>query len=257
MKQWYEIRAAAKEKRAEIWVYEEIGENFWGEGVTAKQFVKDLAALDVDAIDLHVNSPGGNVWDGTAIHNALVRHPAAVTTYIDGLAASIATIVALAGERVIMAANGLFIIHKAFGLAIGNAEEMRDFAGELDDVDSTIASVYAAKTGMTEDEALELMSPELRMKADAALERGFVDEVAPQMAMAASVGERFDLWRASNTATLQHVWKSLGKTPEDITASSLTEPAVAPALTATAQDRDRVLIPGVGFKQFNQRKVPR
>ncbi len=243
MKQWYEIKAKADEKRAEIWIYEEIGENFWGEGLTAKQFVKDLAALDVDAIDLHINSPGGNVFDGQAIYTALRRHKASITTTIDGLAASIASVVALAGERVLMAANALFMIHDPWGMAMGTSADMRDFAEVLDKVADTIVGVYVAKSGMDEPEVRAAMAAETWMDAEEAEAFGFVDEVTGALKMAAT----FDLSRFRNAPTRRF--------PEDAPDGAAETPADAPAAEATAQDRDRVLIPGMFFKDFTKRKA--
>ena len=254
MKQWYEIKAQAEEKRAELWIYEEIGENFWGEGVTAKQFVKDLTALDVETIDLHINSPGGNVFDGLAIFNALRAHPATVNSYIDGLAASIATVVALAGEHVSMAANALFVIHKSFGIMMGDSDEAHDFGSLLEDIDATLTATYSAKTGMSQDAALAMLKPETRMTAPRARDLGFVDEITGSMAIAASVDERFDRWRAQTSTTLQHLWSTLD-IHTDTTDGPAEDPTAASAAEATAQDRDRVLVPGVCFKDFLKRKA--
>ena len=88
----YEIRAAAGAREADVFLYDQIGESFFSDGVGAKQFAKDLAALDVDHIHLRINSPGGSVFEGQAIYNAIQRHPARVTSHIDGLAASIASV---------------------------------------------------------------------------------------------------------------------------------------------------------------------
>ena len=184
MKTWYEIKN--KSDKAEIWIYEEIGEDFWtGGGVTAKGFQKELAAIKADKIDLHINSPGGLVFDGITIYNLLKQHPANVTTYIDGLAASIASVIALAGDSVIMAENALFMIHKASGLVMGNSDDMRDFAEKLDKVNTSIATTYISKTGKDEPEINDLMAAETWMTAAEALGFGFVDEVSGEADMAA------------------------------------------------------------------------
>ena len=231
MKPWYEIQNAdssTKERHAAIWVYEEIGENFWGEGLTAKQFVKDLSALDVDTIDLHVNSPGGNVFDGQAIFNALRQHPAVVNSYIDGLAASIASVVALAGDHVVMASNALFMFHDPFGMAMGDAAEMRQFADVLDKIGGSIAEVYVAKTGSEEADIRAAMSAETWLNADEAMAQGFVDEVASSVKVAA----HFDLSRFHNAPT--------AALAIDTTDDPTAEPPVAPATAATAPERGRV-----------------
>lgn len=181
---WYEIKAKA-DNRAEVYIYEQIGEDLFGEGVVAKQFVEELAALEVAQIDLHVNSPGGSVFDGQAIFNAIDRHPATVTTYIDGVAASIASVVALAGDRVVMAHNALFMVHDPFAFTMGTATDMRKMADVLDQVAQTIRGVYVAKTGADEKYIAAAMEAETWYTADEALETGFVDEVAEPLRLAA------------------------------------------------------------------------
>ena len=92
-RKWYEIKNAGAAS-AEVWIYEQIGADFFSEGVSAKDFVREIAALKVTQLDVHINSPGGSVFDGQAIYNALRSHPAKVTSYVDGLAASIASVIA-------------------------------------------------------------------------------------------------------------------------------------------------------------------
>jgi ATP-dependent Clp protease protease subunit len=184
MKTWFEIKS--KSDKAEVWIYEEIGEDFWGEGgITAKSFQKELAGIKASQIDLHINSPGGLVFDGITIYNLLKQHPANVTTYIDGVAASIASVIALAGDKVIMAENALFMIHKASGMVMGNSDDMRDFADKLDKVNGSIATTYTSKTKKDEKEINDLMAAETWMTASEALDHGFIDEVAGEMDMAA------------------------------------------------------------------------
>jgi len=181
---WYNI--INKADHAEVWIYEEIGEDYWtGGGVTAKNFQKELAAIKAPQIDLHINSPGGVVFEGIAIYNLLRQHPSNVTTYIDGLAASVASVVALAGNHIIMAENALFMIHKASGIVVGTSDDMRDFAGKLDKVNDSIATTYISKTGKEEPEINDMMAAETWMNADEALEAGFVDEISGKMDMAA------------------------------------------------------------------------
>ena len=177
MKKWYEIKN--KTDKAEVWIYEEIGENWWdGSGITAKGFQKELSAIKASQIDLHINSPGGLVFDGITIYNLLKQHPANVTTYIDGLAASIASVIALAGDKIVMADNALFMIHKASGAVYGNSDDMRDFADKLDKVNGSIATTYTSKTGKDETEINDLMKAETWMTAKDALDSGFIDEIS-------------------------------------------------------------------------------
>jgi len=186
MKKWFEIKNKAD--KSEVWIYEQIGEDFWdGSGITAKGFQKELSAIKSSQIDLHINSPGGLVFDGITIHNLLKQHPANVTTYIDGLAASIASVIALAGDRVVMAENALFMVHKASGMVYGNSDDMRDFAEKLDKVNGSIATTYMSKTGKENDEIDEMMKTETWLTAKDALEHGFIDEISGEADMSACV----------------------------------------------------------------------
>jgi ATP-dependent Clp endopeptidase proteolytic subunit ClpP len=181
---WYNI--VNKGEKAEIWIYEEIGEDFWtGGGITAKSFQKELADIKASQIDLHINCPGGLVFDGITIYNLIKQHPANVTTYIDGLAASIASVIALAGNKVVMAENALFMIHGAMGMTAGFAKDMRDFADKLDKVSGMISSAYVSKTGKDESEILSMMDVETWMTASEAKDYGFIDEISGEMDMAA------------------------------------------------------------------------
>jgi len=185
MKKWFEIKNKT-EKKAEIWIYEMIGEDFWtGDGITAKSFQKELAEIKATEIDLHINSPGGDVFDGNTIYNLLKQHSAKITTYIDGLAASIASVIALAGEKVYMAENALMMIHNPWGVTMGGASDMRKMADTLDKVRDSMTTIYMGKTGKDDGEINSLLEAETWMNADEALEMGFVDEISGKMDMAA------------------------------------------------------------------------
>lgn len=181
---WYTI--TNKADKAEVWIYEEIGEDFWtGGGVTAKNFQKELSAIKAPQIDLHINSPGGAVFDGVTIYNLLKQHPANVTTFIDGIAASIASVIALAGDKVIMAENALYMMHNPSGLVMGNSEDMRKMAEVLDKIRGTMTGVYTGKSGKSDDEINAMLDAETWMTADEALEAGLIDEIGIEMDLAA------------------------------------------------------------------------
>lgn len=139
---WYKIKnLVGGAGHSEIYLYDEIG--LWG--ITASDFVYELQALEALHIDLRINSPGGDVWDGIAIYNALCNHPASVTSYVDGIAASSASFIAQAGGKVVVARNGIMIIHDAEGVCIGNAAEMTEMAELLDRTSNNIADIYAQR----------------------------------------------------------------------------------------------------------------
>ncbi len=170
-KSWYEI--IAKSDEADIYIYEEIG--LWGIG--AKDFITELKEIKANKINLHVNSPGGSVFDGTAIYNALKNHKAEIITYIDGLAASMASVIALAGNTVNMAENALFMIHNPSGCACGDAEDMRKTAEILDKIKLTIIVPYENRY-KGEDKTIEtLMDEETWLTAAEAEELGFIDNI--------------------------------------------------------------------------------
>ncbi len=138
------IKVLAKgDKRAEITIYDTIGKGFFEEGITAETVLDDLNALgDVTDIDVRINSPGGNVWDGMAIYNLLTSHLAQVHVYIDGLAASIASVIAMAGDKITMGQGAAMMIHSPHALFAGNADEMRNMAETLDTVERGMLDIY-------------------------------------------------------------------------------------------------------------------
>lgn len=171
---WYRIEnAVSTTDAATIHVYDEIG--YWG--VTAQDFVAELQGVTAGRIELHVNSPGGDVFDGIAIMQALKSHSAHVTVTVDSLAASIASVIAMAGDRVVMAKNATMMIHDGHSLAIGNAADMRQTADLLDKVSDNIASVYAERAGGTVEEWRDRMRAETWYSADEAVAAGLADEV--------------------------------------------------------------------------------
>lgn len=190
-----QILAKEDSDEAEILIYDDIGASWFGDGVTAKQFIRDISSLEASMITVRINSGGGDVFEGLAIHNAIKRHKAAVVVEIDALAASIASIIALAGDEVRMADNAFFMIHDPSGLEWGTAEDMRAMAELLDKVGGSLANVYAEKTGKSVEEMQALMRAETWFDADEAKEIGFVDTVTKGKKMAA----RADLSSFQNT----------------------------------------------------------
>lgn len=173
---WYRITNATGEggTAAEVAIYDEIG---WF-GVTAASFLDELRAITATDINLRLSSPGGEIFDGFAIYNLLRTHDATVTTYVDSLAASIASVIALAGDKVIMQPHSQMMIHEGMGGAIGDATDMREMADLLDRQSDNIAAVYADKAGGTVAEWRDRMKAETWYFADEAVASGLADEVA-------------------------------------------------------------------------------
>lgn len=172
-----QIKASTKKDEAEILIYDEIGKSFFGDGVDAKQLVQDLAGLTAKKLRVRINSAGGSVFDGLAIYNALREHDAQVVTHVEGVAASIASVIALAGDEVKMADNALFMIHNPHGFQGGNAADMREFADLLDKVGGSLAGIYAEHSGQDIDEIHALMDAETWFTAEEAKAAGFVTAI--------------------------------------------------------------------------------
>lgn len=175
------------EKAAAIYIYADIGESWWGDGVTAKTIADELKALGaVDSIDVHINSYGGDVFDGLAIYRQLVEHKATITTHIDGIAASAASVIAMAGSTIKISEGGFLMIHDAWTIAVGNAKELRDTAERIDVTSGELAKLYAARSGKkSEQEVRDLMLAETWFTAQEAVDAGLADEVMQNLRAAA------------------------------------------------------------------------
>jgi ATP-dependent Clp endopeptidase proteolytic subunit ClpP len=177
-KNWYSMSVAKADEVAEITLYGQIGNDFFSEGVSADQFRTDLNALEnVKKINLHVNSPGGSVLEGIAIYNALNNHPAYITAYVDGWAASMASYIIMAADEIVMPGNTFLLIHEPWSCACGTAEVFRKEAGELDKVEKPMVAAYVKKSGMSEDDVKQIMKQDELMPAQDALDYGFIDKI--------------------------------------------------------------------------------
>lgn len=180
----------ARGKQGEIWLYDPIGDSFWGDAISAKSFQKEVAQMGkVDSIHVHINSPGGDVFDGFAIYNQLVNHPASITVDVDGLAASIASIIAMSGNTIRMAKNALMMIHNPHGVAVGDETEMDRVKALLKTVKVNLAQTYTDRTGTDRDTVDAWMSAETWFTATDAVQYGFADLVTEPTQVSAS----FDL----------------------------------------------------------------
>lgn len=179
-KPWYSIKALAPDT-AEVLIYGDIGDSWLSESVTAKQFVEELQALADKKLIVRINSYGGSVSDGVAIYNAIKRHPMQKDVSIDGVAVSIASLIAMAGDTVSIAENGLLMVHAPWGGVIGNSAEVRKYADVLDKFADAMVTSYAAQTGKPADEMRALLTDgeDHWYTAQEAADDGFVDEIAP------------------------------------------------------------------------------
>jgi HK97 family phage major capsid protein len=189
---WYSWKASAN--GIELFIYDEIG----AYGVTAKDFIADLQRIgQQEPFTLRIHSPGGDFFDAIAIAEAIKRHKGSVTSCIDGLCASAATVVALAGESVSMSESGMFMIHDVWCAVVGNADDMRSNAETLDKLNDALISTYQAKTGLPPERIAQMMSDETWLSAEEAQQLGFVDEITEPLKAAASIRD-FDLTKFRN-----------------------------------------------------------
>lgn len=184
---------ALDENTAELTLYGEISDiSWWGDEVTPKQFKEDLDALgDIDTLNVYINSPGGDVFAGQAIYSMLKRHKATINVYVDGLAASIASLIAMAGDKVIMPANAMMMVHNPWTFAFGNANDFRKLADDMDKIRDSMVVAYESRSALTTDEIIELLDAETWLSAEDCLEYGFCDEIEETKEIAACVDTKY------------------------------------------------------------------
>ena len=219
------IKAKGKQDAVDVFIFGDIGASWWDESaVEAAKFVKDLQTVDAETINVRINSYGGSVSDGIAIYNALRRHPATVNTHVEGVAISIASLIAMAGETMTMAENALLMIHGPAAMAAGNATTMREMADILDKYAQAMAPSYAQKTGKPGSEMLSLLTDgtDHWYTAAEAQAAGFADEVSAPIKIAAQFS--LDRYR-SVPAAASAFTRSNDMTPEELAAAKAKEAA--------------------------------
>jgi len=185
---WYRIENKASQT-ADVYIYDEIGYF----GVTASDFVQDLATVTAKNIVIHLNSPGGDAFDGLAIYNAIKQHPSPTKCIIEGLAASAASFIAMAGDTVEIARNAQVMIHDASGVCIGNAADMKQTADLLDKLSENIADIYAQKAGGDVADWRAKMKAETWFSAQEACDCGIADSMNGNEARTDSTTASWDL----------------------------------------------------------------
>lgn len=242
--------------QVKLYLYDPIDSwgGFWG--VSAREFIEALASLPdtTTEIRLHINSPGGEVYEAIAINNALKNHPARVVAVVDGLAASAASFIASAADETVMGQNTELMIHDAWGIAVGPAEDMRYMADRLDSLSNNIAGMYQRKAGGTVEDWRAVMVEEKWYSAEEAVAAGLADRVeGDQPDDVAQARAAFDLEGMFGK-------KSAGKNavpepdytppPLPVTAPRPAVPVPAPAATVPAP---QVPDPGL-LERFEARK---
>tara|TARA_B110000046_G_scaffold13342_1_gene13094 strand:+ start:22553 stop:23806 length:1254 start_codon:yes stop_codon:yes gene_type:complete len=198
---WYNIKNLSSNS-TEVVIYDEIGQ--WG--IDSKAFIDEIKEISTENVLLRINSPGGSVIDGLAIHDAIKRMPQKVTAQIEGLAASIATIIALGADEITMSQNSLFMIHNVWGGETGGAKDMRKAADLMEKMGDRLVNIYVSKTGKDESEIRNWMDEETWFTADEALEAGFINYIEKPIALAA----KFDVKKLNykNTSLVVDMFNS-------------------------------------------------
>lgn len=208
-----------------VYIYAPIGGWY---GVDAQYFAEMLNEVTASTIELHLNSPGGDAFDGIAIANLLRQHDATVNVVIDGLAASAASIIAMAGDDIAMAPGSQLMIHRAWALCIGNSQDMAKFAGELDHMDKQLAKQYAARAGGDVDAWLELMTEETWYDDEEAVAAGLADRRLDDNATDDSSDE-LAAAAAWDLSIFAHAGRADAPAPRMLTATRSTKPAASAA----------------------------
>ncbi len=220
---WYNIKNQGG--NVELMIYDEIG----GWGITAQQFARELNGLGkITQITARIHSPGGDVFEGMAIYNILKGHPAHKVCHIDGLAASMASVIAMAFDEIIMPANAMMMIHKPWGGTLGDAEDMRKYADLLDKVESNLVGAYKDKTKLDETELHSLLSQETWLTGSEAVEKGFADTLSEPLQMAAALNSKRLKDFQNMPEALKELFAPKGNLPANTLPAAATPQAADP-----------------------------
>ena len=158
-------------------MFDPIGSDFFGDGVTAKRIAGALRRIGANPVSVQINSPGGDMFEGLAIYNLLLEHPAEVSVKVMGVAASAASVIAMAADRIEMGTGSMMMVHNSWGVVVGNRNDMAEASEIFAKFDASMQSVYAARTGQKPADITALMDAETFMTAEEAVAGGFADEV--------------------------------------------------------------------------------
>lgn len=221
--------AASDDKPSTLSIYDEIG--FWG--VQASDFRTQLAAIKSKVINVEINSPGGDVFAGLAIYNMLRSSGKEILVKVMGVAASAASLIAMAGDKIVMPKNTFMMVHNPWSFAMGNADELRETADTLDKIGASLLSTYVARTGKTEDEIAPLLAKDTWLTADEAKELGFADEVVADI----KANAKFDMARADLPENVRKIYAAAPDPEPELTPEpEPTPPAVTGDVPTAVHD---------------------
>lgn len=247
MQTWYNLKADA-EKTPVLSIFDDIG----AYGVSAKNFLNDLRSITGAEVDVEINSPGGDVFAGLAIYNGLRASGKKINVKVLGLAASAASLIAMAGDTIEMPENAFLMVHNPWGFAMGGADEMRNTADVLDKIGMSLVSTYAKRTGKSDAEITALLDAETWMTAQEAVDAGFATSVTPALAVKASYSED------RLPANVRMAFKAQAPTtvePAPAADEPATEPApvaadAAPAFGETLAAQAQTIANAAGLAQY-------
>lgn len=221
MRTWFQFLNASKDE-ATVTIFDEIG--YWG--MSAKAFIDELNKIEAKVLNVEINSIGGSVFDGIAIYNALKMSGKTINVKVMGVAASIASVIAMAGNKIIMPANAYMMVHSPMSGVFGNAEEMRDMADVLDKIEKSLLATYVKRTGKPEADIKAMLAKDTWLTAAECKDMGFADEVVD----AVEASAKFELDRLPEN--VQKVFKSAAPAP---TSAPTPAPTAAPAPAEAAK----------------------
>lgn len=181
MKKWYDVKASTSTNPVDVYIFDEIGSS----NINAKSFISEIRNYKKRPMNLHINCVGGDVFEGMAIYNVLRKREYKTTVYIEGIAASMGSVIALAADEIIMAENSLFMIHNAWGGAMGEAKDLEKTASLLNKISAEIADIYVKKTNLSYEKIKDMMDEETWLNAEEAYNLGFVDSISDAIKVAA------------------------------------------------------------------------
>lgn len=247
IKPMWEIRQAAEPETVDLYIYGDVesdGYDWWTDRVvqseTSANSFRDKLAEHANAkqINIYINSYGGSVFEGTAVYNQLRRHPAHKTVYIDGFACSVASVIAMAGDEVVMPRNTLMMIHNAWMWSCGNAAELRKAADDLDSINAAGRGAYLAKAGdkLSEEKLIEMMDAETWLTAEDCIAYGLADRLAEQDADLSASGAILEKVNLSlqqrvqqNKSIAAQLREMVQQTPAPAPAKPMEQESKAPA----------------------------
>jgi ATP-dependent protease ClpP protease subunit len=235
---WFNLAFDEEKKSADIYLYNDIG--FYG--VTARDFLEELNSVNANDLNIYINSMGGEVADGLAIYNALKRHNGNKTVHVDGMAASIASVIAMAGDKIVMPETALMFLHKPWTMTAGNADDLQRTAEQLEKTESAIVAAYAQKTGLDAATIESMLRDETTLNAKEAVSLGFADAIKAEeteiteFAFAGAMMNRVLCSMTSKPGVKNTMDNETAETPEVEPVVTEVEPVVEPIPEVTADE---------------------